>query len=178
MDQPRIAVEASFTSNYSTLVPFNYEMRSYGRDILYRSTKDQNILKLIDRDIGLPHQQNSTSFFKSKEAIIITFNNVRYYDYRNILFRYQVVIASDYNSTYTIFNYDRLDRQSYDNIGYVEPDATFSCTPYKRFNLNRNNLTKSSNVGQPGKFVFRLTDDCNEDKGKGFTVFFVENEIS
>ena len=69
-------------------------MRSHGNDILYRTTKDQNILKLIDRDIAL----QATPSFKSKEAIIVTFRNVPYYDNRYILFRSQAVVATDYHS--------------------------------------------------------------------------------
>ena len=69
-------------------------MRSHGNDILYRTTKDQNILKLIDRDIAL---SKSTQAFQSKEAIVITFRNVPSYHYGHMLFRYQVVIATDYN---------------------------------------------------------------------------------
>ena len=144
------------------LVPFNYDLRSYGRDILYRVTTDQNILRLINKDIAL---SKSAPTFQSKEAIVITFNNVPYYDNRNILFRFQAVIATDYKNTYTIFNYIRIDRPSYDNIGYAEPDGKISCTPYKRFNINGNNLTTTSNIGKPGKFVFLLTN-CTNDKGK------------
>ena len=168
MDQPRIAVEASFTSNYSTLVPFNYEMRSYGRNILYRATKDQNMLILIDRDIALlPRQQNTISAFKSKEAIIITFNSVPYSKSQNIVFRYQVVIATDYKNTFTIFNYMRIDRPSFENIGigYSEPNGNISCTQYERFNINGDKLTTTSNVGIAGKFVFSLNNDCNKYKG-------------
>ena len=136
-------------------------MRSYGNDILYRTTKDQITLRLIDGDIAL---SKTTPSFKSKEAIIITFNNVSYYKDRDILFRYQVVITTDYKNTYTIFNYDRMDRASYDNIGYAEPDGRVSCTPYKHFNVNGNKLTTTSNVGFPGKFVFSLTN-CTNNKG-------------
>uniref|UniRef100_A0A7M5WRE4 NIDO domain-containing protein n=1 Tax=Clytia hemisphaerica TaxID=252671 RepID=A0A7M5WRE4_9CNID len=160
VDNSNTDTRASLTSYYSVLVPFNYDLKSYGRDILYRSTTQQNILSMIDKDILL---SKSVPSFKSKEAIVITFNNVPYYDKRNILFRFQVVMATDYKNTYTIFNYDRIDNPGYGNIGYAEPDGEVSCTPYKSFNLNGNTLTTSSNVGKPGKFVFLLTN-CTNDK--------------
>ena len=166
MEQSNTDTRASLTSYYSVLVPFNYDLKSRGNDILYRSTTDRNILNLVDKDIALlPRKQSTTSSFNSKEAIVITFNNVPYYDNRNILFRFQTVIATDYKNTYTIFNYIRLDRPGYDNIGYAEPDGRVSCTPYKRFSINGNNLTTTSNIGKPGKFVFPLTN-CTNDKGK------------
>ena len=147
------------------LVPFNYDLKSRGNDILYRSTTNRNILKLVDKDIALlPRKQSTTSSFNSKEAIVITFNNVPYYDNRNILFRFQTVIATDYKNTYTIFNYDRMDNPGYGNIGYAEPDGAFSCKSTENFNLNGSKLTTSSNVGKPGKFVFLLIN-CNKNRG-------------
>ncbi|XP_066920707.1 uncharacterized protein [Clytia hemisphaerica] len=141
VDHPRTDTRASLTSYISVLVPFNYDMRSHGNDILCRTTKDQTTLNSIDRDISL---SKSAPSFKSKEAIVITFNNVPYYDNRNILFRFQAIIATDYKKTYTIFNYERMDNPGYDNIGYAEPDGKVSCTPYKSFNLNGNTLTLRS----------------------------------
>eukprot|EP00111_Clytia_hemisphaerica_P024757 TCONS_00072953-protein len=162
VDQPKTSAKASLTSSYPVLVPFNYDMRSLGNNILYRTTKDQNILNLVDRDISL---LKSVSSFKSKEAIVVTYNNVPYYEIRNILFRYQVVIATDYKNTYTIFNYDRIDRSGYHNIGFSEPSACNKSINV-RFNLTKSNLTTNSNVDVPGKFVFLLTK-CN--KGKRIT---------
>ncbi|XP_066920704.1 uncharacterized protein [Clytia hemisphaerica] len=161
LDKLQNSFRKSLTSGYpSVLIPFNYDMISLGNNILYRTTKDQNILNLVDRDISL---SKSVSSFKSKEAIVVTFNNVPHYGNRNMIFRYQVVIATDYKNTYTIFNYDRMDNSGYDNIGYAEPDGEVSCTPYKRFNLNGHTLTTSSNVGKPGKFIFLLTN-CTNDR--------------
>eukprot|EP00111_Clytia_hemisphaerica_P009715 TCONS_00028503-protein len=49
-----------------------------------------------------------------------------------------------------------MDTRGYNNIGFNEPITTNPCNITLIFNLNENNLTTSSNIDKPGKFVFLL----------------------
>ena len=166
MDNERDEITASLTSTYTVLIPYNNDMISNGRDILYRTTKDQNILNLIDQDIALSLE--NPSHFKSKEAIVITFNDIQLYDYPNTLFKYQAVIASDYKNTFTILNYERMDKEGFANIGFADPPA---CKKSRTFNIDRKRLTTSSNVGRQGKFVYLLSVpiDCRNEGGRSLS---------
>eukprot|EP00111_Clytia_hemisphaerica_P012904 TCONS_00037917-protein len=128
-------------------------MRSLGNDTFFRATKNKTILKMIDKDIAQKHSGE----FRSKEAIVITFNNLQYYTpYSNLIYNYQAVLATDYDKVYAIFHYERMDTRGKNNIGFNEPNTTDSCNTTLIFNLNEKNLTTSSNIDKPGKFVFLL----------------------
>eukprot|EP00111_Clytia_hemisphaerica_P010998 TCONS_00032248-protein len=146
-------IAAPLTSDYTVLVPFNHDMRSLGNDISFRATKNKTILKVIDEDIAQKHHSGE---FRSKEAIVITFNNLQYYRNSNLTYNYQAVLATDYDKVYAIFHYERMDTRGKNNIGFNEPSTTDSCNTTLIFNLNENNLTTSSNIDKPGKFVFLL----------------------
>ncbi|XP_066922095.1 uncharacterized protein [Clytia hemisphaerica] len=174
VDHDRSEIKASLTSNYTVLIPYNIDMVSNGRDISYRTTRDQYILNQVDKDIAL----SVGNQFKSKEAIIITLNNVQIYDEPNVLVKYQVVIATDYKKTFAILNYERIDKEGFLNIGLSDPPA---CKTSRRFNIDAKRLTTSSNVGRQGKFIFLLTVpiDCrNENVMYAFGESVNDNVIS
>ena len=125
-----------------------------GQNILYRTTKNPIILKLIDKDISLaPEKSKNYSRFDATEAIIVTFDNIPRYGNTN-RFKYQVVIVTDYTNTFAILNYERLDENG-NEVGFSDP----SCNYLKRFTSSSDKtvLTNTSNVGIPGKHIFLLT---------------------
>ncbi|XP_057299162.1 uncharacterized protein LOC130629817 isoform X2 [Hydractinia symbiolongicarpus] len=66
----------------------------------------------------------------------------------------QAIFATDNNSTYEILNYRRFD--DYSVIGYSER----SCGSKILFGNNSSQMVHTSNVGVPGRHVFRLTQKC------------------
>ena len=131
-------------------------MRSHGNDTLFRVTKDETILKMIDEDIAQKQREQSEDFH-SKEAIVITFNGLQSFNNWNSSFRYQAVLSTNYKKTYAIFKYDRIDAPGNGNIGFHEPNLKSPCNATSKFDLDERNLTESSNIGKPGTFVFLLT---------------------
>ena len=127
-------------------------MRSQGNDIFFRVTKNETILKTIDEDV----MQKHSGEFRSKEAIVITFNNLEDLNISSRKYKYQVALATDYSKVYAIFHYKRMDTRGLNNIGFNEPNATAPCNTTLTFNLNETHLTTSSNIDHPGKFVFLL----------------------
>ena len=103
----------------------------------------------------------SGNFFPT-EAIIVTYDNVPKYQNPSIKFKYQVIIATDYRSTYAIVNYERLDTSG-NRIGYGDP----SCHAFQEFTTRgryQTELTKISNVGIPGRHVYLLTKQSCDSK--------------
>ena len=161
-------IKVSYPTINTILVPYNLDLVSNGHDILYRNTKNQQILNLIDRDVAKSlRTPRHPSKFKSTEAIIITFNNIAIYGNSNVKFKYQVVITTDYTNTFTILNYERLDDESATRIGFTDPLACKHSVSF--FNhLDRRILVRTSNVGEPGKHVFLMTVPlhCKNDGGE------------
>ena len=151
-------------------------MNNRGRHIFYRTAKDSYTLGFVDKDISLALGQAGNPLrFNATEAIIVTYNDIPRYGSTSNRFKYQVVIATDYTNTFTILNYDRLDINGNDNVGYSD---TGQCRVTKRFtsSSNKRTLTITSNVGRPGKHIHLLsrktTDDCI-NKGGMFYVMVI-----
>ena len=131
-------------------------MDNRNKDIFWRTTKDQNTLKLINQDISLAvGNPGNPSRFNTTEAIIVTYDNVPKYLDSTKRFKFQVVIATDYTNTFAILNYDRLD-ESGGVVGYGDSGY---CTSTKIFtdSLDTRTLNQTSNVGRPGKHIHLLT---------------------
>ena len=139
--------------DFPILVPYNLDLINNGQNILYRTAKDPSTLKLIDQDISLAlGRSGNPSSFNATEAMIITYDNIQMYGQWYILFKYQVVIATDYTYTFSIFNYERLDRNS-NIVGYYDPSCGYS----RHFTEDKTVFTRTSNVGIPGKHIYLLT---------------------
>ena len=118
---------------------------------------------MIDQDISLAlGKSEKPSKFNASEAIIVTYNNVPRYSSISNLFKYQVVIATDYTNTFAILNYDRLDQTGRGAVGFSDPGP---CRVTKRFlnSSDERTLTQTSNVGRPGKHIHLLTVDAVDD---------------
>lgn len=171
IDELPTEITVSYPTANTLLVPYNVDLVSNGLDTFHRKTKDQKILSLIDRDVAKTLQTpGHPTQFKSKEAIIITFNNVHKYGKPNIRFKYQVIIVTDYTNTFTILNYERLDEASSTVVGFTDP---LSCKHTAKFFGDRNNkaLLTTSNVGEAGKHVFLLTVPLHCQNSDGESLF-------
>ena len=127
-------------------------------------------MNLIDQDISLALGKPGNPFtFNASEAIVVTFNNIQRYANAAKRFKYQVIIATDYTNTFAILNYDRVDEKGRGLVGYGDPGP---CRVTKRFSSTSDDtiLTRTSNVGRPGKHIHLLTvegvDDCVNRGGK------------
>ena len=139
-------------------------MVSTGSEISYRTTYDNKTLELVNKDI---QRLNTSQDFNARTAIVITFNNIKRYRASSIMYKYQIVLATDYNVTYTIINYGRLDSTSLVRPGFYDSQA---CGIRKFFGEHNNtqHLNKTSNVGIKGKHVFILTNtklNCTNQGG-------------
>ena len=139
--------------SYPLIVPFNADMDNSARNIYYRTTNHYQTMDRIYRDIS---NVVSHGIFYPSEAIIVTYDNIPRYRYPSIKFKYQVILATDYTSTYAIVNYERLDTSG-NRIGYGDP----SCHAFQNFTSggrNQTELTKTSNIGIPGRHLYVLTE--------------------
>ena len=128
------------------------------------NTKNQTILRMINQDISLTRGKSGySSNFKAEEAIIVTYNEIPKYRQRNIRFTFQAVIATDYNNTFSILNYKRLDQNG--KVDFYDPYCSNSENLTNL--LNTTALQSTSNVGVRGKHIYLLTPKgCNDKIGK------------
>ena len=163
----------ALNQGFPILIPYNLDLVNNGQNILYRTAKDLSTLKLIDQDISLAlGKYGNPSSFNVTEAIIITYDNIPKYRQRYTLFKYQVVIATDYTNTFAILNYERLDESGYREVGYGDP----SCNYLKHFTRSGDEtvLTRTSNVGIAGKHIYFLTQkECMNCKYNILTIIFL-----
>ena len=136
-------------------------MKNYGQNILYGTASSSYTFKVINQEISLAlGRSGNPSSFNATEAIIITYDDIPHYVNRYTLFKYQAVIATDYTNTFAILNYERLDRNG-NAIGYSDPSCNFH--KYFATSSDQTDLTRTSNVGIPGKHIFLLTrQECRE----------------
>ena len=162
--------------DFPILIPYNLDLVNDGHNILYRTTTKPYTLKSIDHDISLALGKYGTpAKFESSEAIIVTFDNIFRYGNAGSRFKYQAVIATDYTNTFAILNYDRLDESGYE-VGYG--DST--CNYIKQFttSADKTDLTRTSNVGIPGKHIYLLTqEECMNCKNNIFAIIFFKQII-
>ena len=167
-------IRVTYPTLKTLLVPYNLDLVSNGLDTFYRRTKDQEILSLIDRDVAKSPQQTQgdPSKFNSTEAVIITFNNVQKYGDSDIRFKYQVIIVTDYQKTFTVLNYERLDEDSDTMVGFSDYLACKHTARFFKYQDRRTLLT-TSNVGEPGKHVFLLTVPLHCKNADGEDSFYI-----
>ena len=139
---------------FPILMPFNADLDNrQGQHITYRTTRDYHELYMINQDVSLTRQKYGyPTHFIAVEAIIVTYNNIPLNANSGTKFTYQIIIATDYQNTFAIVNYDRIDSNG-KVIGISENGRVidYISTQYHR------DLTWASNVGQPGKHIILLT---------------------
>ena len=150
-------IRPTLDQTFPIIIPFNMDfVNSHaGQHIAYRTTRDYRTLIRVNQDISLTRGKSGyPSNFKTAEAIIVTYNRIPRYMHPNTKFTYQIIIATDYQNTFVILNYDRIDSNG-DGIGISENGCVID------YILNRSNqqreLTWTSNVGRAGKHIFLMT---------------------
>lgn len=147
---------------FPVIIPYNLDTDNRaGQHILYRTTKDPNTLRVINTAIRylILGKPGNPSYFNAVEAIVVTYNNIPKYGDSSKIFKYQVVITTDYTNTFAILNYDRLDESGNIN-GFSEP----VCNVSKHFitSSDKTVLSSTSNVGISGIHIFLMTSkDCS-----------------
>lgn len=161
MDKKLVGSNIRLYQDFPILVPYVADFENYGRNILYRRTTDRRILRLIDQDIGLFNRsQRIPTRFQSYNAIIITYDNIPLHRDYTKRFSYQIILASDFDNTYAIFNYGRLDGDSGD-IGFTDPER-YSTKRFLSPLADKRILSRTTNIdgGPLGKHVYKLSNSC------------------
>ena len=147
----------------------------YGGNVFYRQTTDTIIIEKASVQI-----KNSFHSFNNAQfnwAFIITWSNISFFGLSecpnaNKRDTFQLVLVSDGSHSFAIFNYNliewttgRASRGDCEGLNGTQAKAGFdagdtihyymiqdSCTP------NIINIASQSNVGVPGRFIFRVDD--------------------
>ena len=161
MDKKLIGSNIKLYQDFPILVPYIADFENNGRNILYRTTTDHRILRLIDHDIGLSNRtQRIPTRFQPIQAIIITYDNIPLHRDHTKRFSYQIILASDWDNTYAIFNYGRLDGDSGD-IGFTDPER-YSTKRFLSPLADKRILRRTTNIngGPLGKHIYKLSNSC------------------
>ena len=137
------------------MISFNADTRSNGSNISFRMTSNPQDLVLIDDAIMLSlSRPGYPANYKTKQALLITNNNVPHYSFRRSheKYHFQTVLATDFTHAFVYWTFGRIDAEAMDNIGFHQPGI---CT--NKFGLKADgSLVTNSNIGIPGKYVYML----------------------
>ena len=148
----------SLPYKYSAVIaPYTIDLDTRSSGIIYyRETFDSQTLSRATQDIYIFNNRSST--FKARQVVVISYINVPGYSNRYSQHTFQVVLASDGNTTYSILNYERLD-VSGAVTGFSEGTCNFRT--FISSKSSSRNLAKTSNAGRTGRHIYKLTkDDC------------------
>lgn len=117
---------------------------SYWRKEIYFAYQTKPLfLTAVNNDVS------KITLIPFKATQILIFTDFKYYTSK------QAIFATDDSSTYVILNYQTLENDGM--IGYSER----SCGSKVFFDKNSSQMVMhTSNIGVPGRHVFRLTQDC------------------
>lgn len=108
--------------------------------------------------------------FSASHIILVTYRDIVHYDDRhswNNKQTFQVVLASDENSTYVIFNYEDVNLK-YPLTGLHVPNI---CSKFDvDSDLYPSNFDSGSNVNVPGRYIFRLSEKYCPGNFNGYFV--------
>ncbi|CAD5126546.1 unnamed protein product [Dimorphilus gyrociliatus] len=165
-----------------------------GGTVFYRETTDVNILNLVNSDI----RQAFIKFqsYKAIWAFVATWHKVAYFgralEKSHIHNTFQAVLTTDGHRSFTIFNYGNISWTTgtssdgdKNGLGGTQAQAGFNAGDGRRyFNLphsrthNIIDVESTSNVGIPGKWIFRIdlssiqAGGCNEAGQLTLSPFF------
>ena len=143
----KIPILAAFWSDISTFECGN---------LYYRETMQTGILRLISNDI----QKSFKCSFQATWAFIVTFDKVcQSGKTTKITNSFQIVITTDDNTSYAIYNYGQLSwfEESGSSAFYSIGDGVrFSILPGS-LSSDILKLSVISNVGIPGKWIFNVS---------------------
>jgi hypothetical protein len=150
-------------NEFSALAPFWSHIDTVRcGDIYYRETIDTDILRRISEDIKKSFNHSSSITW----AFIVTFHGVCTWDsfLQSLTNTFQIVITTDVNSSYAIYNYGQLSWFDPDNSKYYsKSSALYNAGDGVRYSMLPGSLTSNitklsllSNVGMPGKWIFHV----------------------
>lgn len=114
-------------------------------------TENTNLIRTANMDVS----NHTLTPFSAKHLLVVIFTNVKKGIWNQRKFTFQAVLASDGNETFAILNYFKLEGDA-TYIGHFEDfcqDSIF----YE--SLGSTELVHTSNVGIPGRHVFKLTSE-------------------
>ncbi|RNA04016.1 sushi domain-containing 2-like [Brachionus plicatilis] len=156
------------TYNYISIAGFWNDIdTTKGGDIFYREITDTITLQKISQDISSTVEQ-----FNATWAYLVTWYEVAPYssllDQRN---SFQILLASNGNVSFTIFNYEKLEwsfnlySYIFGQVGFNFGDGSRSLSLPGSLTENVLNLANDSNIGVPGRWIYRIDDsdilDCS-----------------
>lgn len=170
----------STNQSYAYIAPYNVRLSvNNTNNIFFRKVhwrKDKSTAKLIKDDITLflNKKENKGKYrtkhghvyqFKWFEAFVITYDDVTEFNAPQNKFKFQAVLATDYEMTFLILNYDWLLPTNAMFSGYYDP----LCNKREIFAPADNtiSLANESNVGKRGKHVFMLSSPHQQCTYKG-----------
>ena len=124
----------------------------------FRGSIKVRALRWVNSNIArkLP-TQNGLDSFNARQAIVVTYNNVERYNSIRLKYKYQLVLATDFDVTFAIMNYERLDNNG-NRPGFSEPPGGSANTVYFTASTSQNrNLVSTSNIGVRGRHVYLLS---------------------
>ncbi|XP_057301091.1 uncharacterized protein LOC130635689 [Hydractinia symbiolongicarpus] len=132
------------------IAPYSLDMIATNRSALYyRESTAVHLLNKVNQDV----HRISSSRFKAQRVIIITYENFKSYMNRQETNTFQVVLATNEEVTYAVFNYKNL-QSSNAVAGFSEPDCqsrTFLSHSGSR------HLMEDTNINIKGRQVYLLT---------------------
>jgi hypothetical protein len=149
-----------------------------GGDIFYREVLDANTLNIIGNDIRRVFADFSS--FRPLWAYIVTWVDVAAFSGNtNKKNTFQAVVVTNGRNSFTIFNYETLEWSVSNNInqhaqaGFNAGDQINYFVLEGSFSIEVVNLTRKTNVGIPGKWIFRIDDSSIEAASCNSTQVFL-----
>lgn len=122
-------------------------------DIYYREIKDNVSLSQITNDTDID--------FVPAWAFVITYYQIApHRNDLNYMNTFQLVLASNGTSFYSIFNFEKLYWHNWHSKQPIESGYSLDNDHYHLLSLD--DLSENSNTGIPGKYVFRLDRPISE----------------
>ena len=130
----------------------------YSGSIYYRMTENKEVLEAASKDVNNYFNSTNSSYsrFAASYAIIVTWDVPSRYPTNVNRNLFQVVVATNGNKTFGIFNYKKLFT-TYATAGYSENLCNFGIIQNQ--SSQSVHLVSSSNVNIRGRHVLQLTND-------------------
>lgn len=165
----------------AVITPFWSDIQTFPGDsgqVYYRKTQSFSVLETLSKEIK---QANlSKGYLKLTTALVVTWFNVTFFWVNNCLsYRtsdswprntFQAILTTDQNRTYAIFNYEKIHwlngismHESCSGLEGTPAQIGFDAGDDKNRMMLKESCTKEvltiankSNIGVPGKFIFRI----------------------
>ncbi|XP_033763976.1 sushi, nidogen and EGF-like domain-containing protein 1 isoform X2 [Pecten maximus] len=144
---------------------------TYVGEIWYKLSSSQDLMNRAGTDIqsGFSDQND----FSPSLVFIVTWSEVPYFGASgdDLLLRntFQIVLTTDGTKSFVMFHYLKLDWASNAMVGFNAGDGVNSYTINGSLSADVTNLVNRSNVGVPGKFLFRVDGDTIQPADQNLT---------